>query len=1204
MTFEDALKLVKAVLSPCSLSGVQIDVFRGTWNDHSYVKIAQECNYKDSYIKDVGSELWQLLTQELGIKVTKLNLREALMQYVQLQQMRDRPALSHQRVDWGEAPDVSQFCGRGAQLAKLEEWVMQQRCRMLAIVGMGGIGKTTIVTRLAQQLVDTEQFDIVVWRSLRQAPPLKELLIDLMSAMAAPAVLGIAPGQSLPLRIDVMMRQLLEQLRDRRCLLILDNVEAVLQGSELVGTYRPGYEDYGWLFQQLGAGRHQSSVLLTSREIPAQISIQAGPTAAVRLLRLEPLSTEEGKSILAAKGLEVQTEQLQQVQKLIERYQGNPLALEIVATPIKELFNSNIAAFLAQDTLLFKDIRDLLAHQFARLTSLERQVMYWLAIEREPVTAAQLQADLLPSVTPLQLRYALQSLNGRSLIEKSQQNLAPAPMNLDGVSYTQQAMVMEYVTSQLIEQVCQELEQVQIDCLRSHALVKAQAKDYIKDVQTRLILQPTLAQLLEVTGSKESLKNLLLELLKIQQVQAPLQRGYFAANAIHLLRQLGVDLSHLDFSNLTVWQADLQTVDLHETNFSGADLSYSTFTQSISDILSVAFSPDGKQIATSHDNGEVYVWQLADGQQIATFRASASWVKSLAFSPDGETLAIANHECIVKLLHIPSQTVRRELHGHTSSVLSVAISPDGRFLASSGEDPTIIIWDMHTGEQLKTLAGHEYGWLPALAFVSAPSTPDQSYLLASGGGDHTVRLWDIRSGQIHTFTGHTQGVLAVAFSPDGRQIASSSVDRTIRLWDVQTGQELAAWQGHDNAAAWTLAFSPDGQTLASGGEDQTIKLWDVATRQCRRILLGHTAVVQSLAFSPDGQTIVSAALNQSIRLWDAQTGQHLKTWQGYSQAVFCVVFHPQGRILASCHGDKAVRLWDVQTGECLSCLQGHSDRIASVAFSPDGRIIASGSFDRTIRLWDVKSGKFIRSLRSHGWINSVAFSADGAILASSGIDRVVRLWDVATGQCLRVIEPEVNWVPSVAFSPLEKCLANGSEDGTVKLWHADTANCLLTLKGHTRQVQAIAFDSTERRLASGSDDHTVKLWDLQTGQCLQTLQGHNRAVVSISFHPQGNLIASGSFDRTLKLWDLQQGINIATLQGHTSPIRSATFAPDGKMLVSGSEDGTVRIWDSFTGECLRVLTALRPYEGMNISGVTGLTDAQTEALRLLGAIAC
>ena len=1195
MTLEEALAIVMAALAPRSLSELQIDVFRGAWNKQSYFKISLELNHKDGYIKDVGAELWQLLTQALGIKVTKLNLQEALTQYDRQRQMRDLPALPPRiRVDWGEAPDVSQFCGRQSQLATLEQWVMHDRCRLIAIAGMGGIGKTLLVTQLTQQLADTEQFEIVVWRSLRQAPPVLDLLVELLSA--------IAPGQPPPLQLDAMMRQLLEQLRRYRCLLILDNVEAVLSGSKLVGTYRAGYEDYGWLFGQLGEGQHQSSVLLTSREIPGEVATQAGATAPVRLLRLERLSIEEGETILAAKGLSIQTKP--QVRELIDRYQGNPLALKIVAAPIQNLYDHDIAAFLVEETKLFKDIRDLLAHQFERLSLLERQVMYWLAINREAVGAAQLQTDLLPSVSGVELRDALVSLDGRSLIEKIKPTSAQstALMKFDGVSYTQQPVVMEYITERLIEQVCQEVEQAQIDCLRSHALIKAQAKDYVRDVQMRLIVQPILARLIEVQGGRENLQTLLLQLLGIQQLQAPLQPGYFAGNALNLLRKLGADLSHLDFSNLTIWQADLRMINLQGTNFSCADLSHSSFTQSISDILCVAFSPDGHHIATSHDSGEVCVWQVEDGQQTATFKGIASWVNSLVFSPDGETLIVSNADQIVKLLHIPSGTVRGELKGHTGAVLNVAISTDGRLLASCGEDQTIKIWNMQTGECLKTLEGQQ-GWLAALAFAPSPQTPDESYHLASGGSNCTVRLWDVQSGKtLHRFEGHTQGVLAVTFSPDGRQIASSSVDHTIRLWDAGTGQAIAAWEGHD-AAVWTIAFSPDGQTLASGGEDQTIKLWDVKTQQCYRTLLGHTAMVQSIAFSPDGLTLVSAALNQSIRLWDAQTGQCLKTWQGYSKFVFCVGFHPDGRMLASCHGDKALRLWDVQTGDCLNCLQGHSDRISSVAFSPDGRILASGGYDQTVRLWDVQSGNFLRALRTQGWVSAVAFSADGSLLASSGIDQVVRLWDVGTGQCLRVIEPKVSWIPTVAFSPRQQCLASGNEDGTIKLWDADTSECLITLKGHTRQAQAIAFDPAEQRLASGSDDCTVKLWDLQTGQCLQTLQGHTRPVVSISFHPQGNLIASGSYDQTLKLWDLK-GTNISTLQGHTSPIRSITFDPEGRMLVSSSEDGTIRLWDSSTGECLRILMVDRPYEAMNISGVTGLTDAQKETLRILGAIEC
>lgn len=370
MTIEEALENVTKALAPQSLSTLQIDILRRTWNEQSYDKMAGELNHEYSYIKDVGAELWKLLSQALGIQVTKLNLQEALTRYAQQEQIHNLPALPHNRVDWGEAVDVSHFCGRQAQLDTLEQWVMQDRCRLVAIMGMGGIGKTMLVTQLAQQLADTEQFEVVVWRSLRQAPPLGDFLTELISTSA--------PDQSLPIRLDATMLQLLEQLRHHRCLLVLDNVEAVLSSSELVGTYRPGYEDYGWLFQQLGEGRHQSSILLTSREIPAEVAIPEGQTAPIRVLRLECLSIEEGETILATKGLTFPAAQ-PQVRELIERYQGNPLALEIVATPIKELFDSNIAAFLAQETLLFKDIRGLLTQQFNRLSSLERQVMYWFS---------------------------------------------------------------------------------------------------------------------------------------------------------------------------------------------------------------------------------------------------------------------------------------------------------------------------------------------------------------------------------------------------------------------------------------------------------------------------------------------------------------------------------------------------------------------------------------------------------------------------------------------------------------------------------------------------------------------------------------------------------------------------------------------------------------------------------------------------------
>jgi NB-ARC domain len=236
---QEALEIVAAALEPEILSELQIGIFQGAWEKQSYRKIASKLGHEYSYIKDVGAELWQILTHGLGLEVTKLNLPDAIGRYVQQEKMRRQSALlTASCTDWGEAVDVSQFCGRQVSLDTLAQWVNHDRCRLVTIVGMGGIGKTMLVTQLAKQLAAQGEFTIVVWRSLRQAPPLVDFLTELIPAI------GAQLPSSRPL--DAMMRYLLAHLREHRCLLIFDNVESILSGSgELAGTYRSGHENYG-----------------------------------------------------------------------------------------------------------------------------------------------------------------------------------------------------------------------------------------------------------------------------------------------------------------------------------------------------------------------------------------------------------------------------------------------------------------------------------------------------------------------------------------------------------------------------------------------------------------------------------------------------------------------------------------------------------------------------------------------------------------------------------------------------------------------------------------------------------------------------------------------------------------------------------------------------------------------------------------------
>ncbi|MBC8123849.1 MAG: NACHT domain-containing protein [Gemmatimonadaceae bacterium] len=1079
--------------------------------------------------------------------------------------------------DWSEAVDVSVFYGRTAELATLERWIVQERCRMVVLLGMGGIGKTALSVKLARQVQD--DFDYLIWRSLRNAPMLGDLLAELIQFLCAQQPVD------LPATVEGRISRLLECLRNCRCLLILDNGESILRREEKVGTYREGYEKYGSLFERLAEVPHKSCLVLTSREKPHEVASLEGATLPVRSLRLDGLDDTEGEEILKAKGL---TTRDGECSRLVERYQGNPLALKIVATSIRELFGGDVGEFLHEETVIFNGVRHLLDEQFDRLPAFERQVMYWLAIDRELVSASQLRSDMVPPASVPKLLEALESLLRRSLIEHR------AASSEQAAGFTQQPVVMEYTTEHFIAQICAEIEGRETTLFKSHALLKAQAKDYIRETQTRLLLEPVVGELLSRLGTQSNLENRLLEILAEQRERLPLEPGYVAGNILNLLCKLQADLSDKDFSRLAVWQANLQKANLVRVNFSQSDLSGSAFAQTFGNFLCVQFSPDGRLLAIGDDSGEVRLWGMESGQQLSSCRGHTDWICSIAFSPDGQMLASCSEDKTVKLWDVRTGQCLRTLQGHSGWVYAVAFSPDSRLLASGSPDRAVRLWDVQTGQCLSTLQGHSE-WVYAVAFH-----PD-GQMLASGSGDQTLKLWDVQTGRcLDTLHGHTAQVLSVSFDASGRTLASSSRDQTVRLWDVQTGH-LDTLRGHTDQVR-TIAFSPDGQLLASGGGDDTVKLWDVQTGQCLRTLHGHASWIWSLAFAPNGKTLASGGLDQTVRLWDVQMGQCLKILQGHASWAWSIVFSPDGKTLISGSSDWKVKLWDIESGR-FRTLSDHTGWVWSVACAPDGQTLASGSFDETVRLWDVQTGRCRATLKDHtGWIRSVAFSPDGQTLASGSSDRTVKLWEVDSGRCLATLPGHTGWVWSVAFSPDGRVLASGGGDQTVMLWDMASLRCLRTLSGHVGSTWFVAFSPDSATLVSGGADGMVKLWDVCTGECLRTLPGHTGSVWSVAFSPDGQMLASSSHDRTARLWDVETGCCLGMLEGHTSQVCSVIFSPDGQSVATNSQDATTRLWDSRTGKCLKVLRAERPYEGMNIAGVTGLTEAHKAVLKALGAI--
>ena len=1074
------------------------------------------------------------------------------------------------------------------------------------------MGKTTLTAKLAHVVED--QFDYLIWRSLKNAPPVQETVASLLNFFLEQPEISL-PSSEATDTADAQLRQLINCMRAHRCLILLDNVESLFEektASEPLqhsaGTYREGYEGYGHLFKTIGETTHNSCLLMTTRELPKDITIQSGDALPVRCFQLSGLPETDGQDLLQALG-EFEGS-VDEWKRLIRAYSGNPLALKMIAAAVRDYFDGSLSDFLVavqQDSLILGDVKQLLVRQIDRLTPLEKEVMYWLAINREPVAWQTLQSDIVKTVPLNELLQAIDSLERRSLLEKNKSRI------------TQQAVIMDYFTEEIIARICEEAVGEKRTLLRSHALVKASCNDYISQGQIRLILQPIIARLLADRPDAKALAATLMASLDLERNQLATESGYIGGNVLTLLRYLDTDFQGYDFSHLTIWQACFRGLNLHDVSFAGSDLSNSVFNQPFGSIRTMAFSPVGDILATGDTNCEIWLWQTrlsspqasrGIGAHILTFKGHENWVCSVAFSADGERLLSGGADQMIKLWDVKTGDCFQTLAGHSNWVMSVVFSPDGKLLASASADRTIRLWDASTGKCLRTLEGHKHGvW-------SVTFSPDGK-TLASASADRTIKLWDASTGDclrtdcLRTLEGHEHGVWSVAFSPDGKTLASGSADQTVRLWSVESGDCQQVLSGHHNWV-WMVAFSPDGKTLASGSADQTVRLWALSKEQgelgqCLRVMTGHSNWVWSVAFSTDGKYLTSGSEDRTMRLWELGSGQCLRLLQGSSNWVWSVAFSADGKTLASGQGDRLVHLWDTDNQAPIGTLSGPQKAIWSVAFSPDGGLVASGNEDGKVNLWDISADSVdactTYQLAGHTKVIwSVAFDPNGKTLASGSADQSIKLWDIETKRCRQTLPGHEHWVCSVAYHPKRNLLASGSYDRTIKLWDLESGDCIDTWTGHTSGIWCIAFSPKGDFLASSGIDQTVRLWNVGTGDCKQVLTGHENWVMAVAISPDGRWVASGSADHTVRLWDARSGELVRSLTGHSNSVWSVAFSPDGQQLASGSDDKTIKLWSVDAGTCLKTLKNKEPYEGLDITGVAGLTESEISTLEQLGAV--